>query len=256
MRRTVLTIFALSLFMLIPVDALAQTTQGPTKIKGTATNGLSLEVTGPTQLDGALNGTSASFSGNLVAGTVNPAQTTYGSYQDTNSLISGDLTDPRWSYFPISTANSVHVRQADSSLGGFYNVDYVNFDGAASGQGVMLHYFTVPAGTTSVTVSAPMSLPPSVGSSTVVMTLSSLGNTVVAKIAIALTSTMQTYSISGNVTPGGQYQVILYFNNTGVGSSVQAQALIGPVVATPTGSTDAALSKGFVRYNPSPFNWS
>ena len=68
MRRTVLTIFALSLFMLIPVDALAQTTQGPTKIKGTATNGLSLEVTGPTQLDGALNGTSASFSGTVAAG--------------------------------------------------------------------------------------------------------------------------------------------------------------------------------------------
>ena len=51
MRRTILTIFAFALFMLIPVDALAQTTQGPTKIKGTATNGLSLEVTGPAQFD-------------------------------------------------------------------------------------------------------------------------------------------------------------------------------------------------------------
>jgi hypothetical protein len=68
MRRTVLTIFAFSLFMLIPIDAFAQTTQGPTKIKGVATNGLSLEVTGPAQLDGALNGTSASFSGNVAAG--------------------------------------------------------------------------------------------------------------------------------------------------------------------------------------------
>ena len=51
MRRTILTIFAFALFMLIPVDALARTTQGPTKIKGTATNGLSLEVTGPAQFD-------------------------------------------------------------------------------------------------------------------------------------------------------------------------------------------------------------
>ena len=55
MRRTILTIFAFALFMLIPVDALAQTTQGPTKIKGTATNGLSLEVTGPAQFDSNLN---------------------------------------------------------------------------------------------------------------------------------------------------------------------------------------------------------
>jgi hypothetical protein len=72
MHRTVLVIFALSLFMLIPVDALAQTTQGPTKIKGVATNGLSLEVTGPAQLDGALNGTSASFSGTVSAGATDP----------------------------------------------------------------------------------------------------------------------------------------------------------------------------------------
>lgn len=59
MRRTVLTIFAIFIFMLIPADALAQTTQGPSKIKGTATNGLSLEVTGPTQLDSSLTVTGA-----------------------------------------------------------------------------------------------------------------------------------------------------------------------------------------------------
>jgi hypothetical protein len=76
MRRTVLTIFALSLFMLIPVDALAQSTQGPAKIEGTATNGIGLEVTGPTQLDGPLTGTSASFSGTVAAPAIVPTNIT------------------------------------------------------------------------------------------------------------------------------------------------------------------------------------
>lgn len=245
------------------VDSLAAVNAASTALTGTGvrpffpagTYNLSAPPTVPIDVRPII-GAGANFTG---AG--GPTMAAYGQAQhgsrvapiDVATLSRADLSDPTWAIVVPSQAPK--VAQLDEANGSYLDGCLVNPYGDAPAQACFASYVVAPPGTTALTHTRSLKTSATLGNpaATVVLAIyDSTGATKLASTACVLTSTATSYSVTySSAVAGTEYQVRVLVNDTGNGTSAQAQFEDLGGATTATGAT-GLLAAPYVRMHLLP----
>lgn len=156
-------------------------------------------------------------------------------FEDLTSVIEGRFSSPLWKANTPSQAPTVHAHAgtlaiADASVPA--NADLINIGANAPTNGVFERIFGTPAsGTGNFEINIPMSKPTGDGTTTIYVEIRTYGpNVLVSSGTFTLTTTYATKTIASfALSASTDYIVRWYCNSTGLGTTSQARAFVGPL---------------------------
>src|SRR5258707_1321826 len=163
---------------------------------------------------------------------------------DNNSMVDGDISSYGWQTHTGASpaASVVHLAPFAATTGGYVDATLVNPAGNATATGSLEHSFTLPPGTTSMTLTVPIAAVS--GTPTVKLALLDSTRAELSANIVTTNTTEANYTLA----PTGLVAGLLYYASIQVNnSSQQASVYVGRITVTPGAGGSGVFGGGFRR---------